>query len=95
MLLLDSITELQLFVSAFAWVYWLAMLLHILSSWLQLPYALRPVQRFLYDICDPYLRFWRRIVPLRFGPLDFSPYIALFAIRIGARVINTILNQFH
>ncbi len=97
MLLLDSITELQLFVAAFAWVYVLALLLHILSQWVApaLPYAFRPVTRFLYDICEPYLRFWRRIVPLQVGPLDFSPYVALFAIWIGAQVLNSILNQLH
>src|ERR1700756_353282 len=46
--------------------YTLAILAYILTTWVQLPYSLRPVQRFLYDVCDPYLRLWRRLIPVSF-----------------------------
>ena len=39
-----------------------------------------PVQRFLYDVCEPYLRFWRRLLPLSFGAIDFSPIVAILAL---------------
>ena len=55
------------FVDVFIDVYTLAILAYILTSWVQLPYSLRPVQRFLYDVCEPYLRLWRRLLPLRSG----------------------------
>ena len=42
-------------------------------GFLRMPYSLQPVQRFLYDVCEPYLRLWRRFLPfLRFGPFDLS-----------------------
>ena len=28
---------------------------YILLSWFRLPYSLQPVQRFLYELCEPYL----------------------------------------
>ena len=46
---------------------------YILTSWIRLPYRpwLNRVQRFLYDVCDPYLRIFRRFLP-PLGPLDLS-----------------------
>ena len=66
----------------------------MLTSWVQLPYSLRGVQRFLADACDPYLRFWRRILPLSFGAIDFSPIVAIVALGIIARVLVALLNLF-
>ena len=54
----------------------LAILLYILTSWVRLPYSLEPVQRFLYDVCEPYLRLWRRICrsrPARSTSRRWSP----------------------
>ena len=44
---------------------------------MRVPYApwLNRLQRFLYDVCDPYLRIFRRVLP-PFGPLDLSPMSA-------------------
>jgi uncharacterized protein YggT (Ycf19 family) len=52
------------------------------------------VQRFLSDACEPYLRFWRRLLPLSFGAIDFSPIVAVAAVLIGARILIAILNIF-
>ena len=91
---LDALTEVELFVDVFIGVYTLAILAYILTSWVQLPYSLRPVQRFLYDVCEPYLRLFRRILPAM-GPLDLSPIIAVFSLYFLDRVIQTILDQLH
>jgi YggT family protein len=91
-MLLDAISEIELFVYVFATVYGIAVLLYVLTSWVRLPYALQPLQRFLYDVCDPYLRFWRRVLPFGAGPLDFSPIVALFALGIAVWVVDVILN---
>jgi YggT family protein len=92
-MLLDAISKIQLFVDVFAGVYVIALILYILTSWVRLPYSLQPVQRFLYDVCDPYLRFWRRLLPFAVGPIDFSPMVGILAIYAAREIIVTILNH--
>ena len=92
-MLLDTISKIQLFVDVFAGVYVIALFLYILTSWVRLPYSLQPVQRFLYDVCDPYLRFWRRLLPFAVGPMDFSPIVAILAIYAAREIVVTILNH--
>ena len=94
-MVLDAITQVELFVNVFVGVYVLAILAYILTSWVQLPYSLRPVQRFLHDVCEPYLRFWRRILPFSAGPLDFSPMVAVLALIVLERVVIAILERLH
>jgi YggT family protein len=93
--LFDAIGDVQKFVDTFAYVYALALILYVLLSWLRLPSALGPVQRFLYDICEPYLRLWRRALPLQAGPIDFSPMVAILAVYAAARLIHFVLSKFH
>jgi YggT family protein len=95
MLLLDAISQVEKFVTVFTSVYALALVLYVLLSWIRLPPSLGPVQRFLYDVCEPYLRFWRRLLPLQFGPMDFSPIVAILAVYVAGRIVNVILHQFH
>jgi uncharacterized protein YggT (Ycf19 family) len=94
-MVLDAITEVELFVDVFISVYVLAILAYVITSWVQLPYSLRPVQRFLYDVVDPYLRFWRRVLPFGAGPIDFSPMVAVFALIALDRVVVAILERLH
>lgn len=98
-MLLDAISEVELFVDVFITVYVLAIFAYILLSWLtsmtQLPYALRPVQRFLYDVCEPYLRLWRRLLPFSVGPIDFSPMVAIFALIALDRILIAVLGRLH
>ena len=93
--LLDAISEIELFVNVFATVYGLVLVLYVLLSWIRLPSSLGPVQRFLYDVCEPYLRLWRRLLPLSFGPVDFSPSVAILAVYAAARLVTFVLSQFH
>jgi YggT family protein len=94
-MVLDAITQVELFVNVFIGVYVLAILAYILTSWVQLPYSLRPVQRFLYDVCEPYLRLWRRVLPFRAGPFDFSPMVAVLALIVLERILFAILGRLH
>ncbi|HVC87082.1 MAG TPA: YggT family protein [Gaiellaceae bacterium] len=94
-MLLDAVTEVELFVNVFVGVYILAILAYILTSWVQLPYSLRPVQRFLYDVCEPYLRLWRRLLPFSAGPFDFSPMVAVFALIAVERIVIAVLDRLH
>jgi uncharacterized protein YggT (Ycf19 family) len=91
MILLDAISQVELFLDVFVTVYVLVIFVYILTSWVQLPYSLRPVQRFLYDVCEPYLRLWRRVLPMA-GPIDLSPMIAVIALIAAERIVVAILN---
>jgi YggT family protein len=93
-MVLDATGAAARFIFVFATVYTLTLILYVLSSWVQLPYALKPVQRFLYDVCEPYLRFWRRILPFRAGPIDFSPMVAIIALGVISQVVISILDRF-
>ncbi len=93
-MVLDVISHVQQFVDVFLTVYVLAILLVVLTSWIRLPYALDPLLRFLHDVCDPYLRLWRRILP-SVGPLDFSPIAGIFGVILLDRIVNALLNRLH
>src|SRR6185503_6026934 len=82
------------FVYVFLWVYLLLLFAYILTSWVRLPYRpwLNRVQRFLYDVCDPYLRIFRRFIPPA-GPLDLSPMVAIFVLLIVQNVLVSLLQR--
>ena len=65
MLLGDAISTAQNFVNMLSYVYLALILVYILLSWIPLPYTiwLNRIQRFLYDVVEPYLRIFRRILP--------------------------------
>ena len=95
-LLADAINSAQNFVRVFATVYTLILFVYILLSWVRMPYSpwLNRIQRFLYDVSEPYLRLFRRVLPAM-GPLDLSPMVAIFALWILVYALNSILEQFH
>lgn len=93
-MLLDVVSKIQLFVDVFAGVYTIAVILYVLTSWVRMPYSLQPVQRFLYDVCDPYLRFWRRVLPFAVGPIDFTPIVAIIMIGVVERLIVYVVGRF-
>jgi uncharacterized protein YggT (Ycf19 family) len=94
-LLLDAISSLQTFVEVFVYVYTIIIFGYILTSWIRLPYSLNPIQRFLYDVCEPYLRLFRRVMP-PLGPIDVSPIVAIFALYLIRYVLNSlILSRLH
>jgi len=74
------------FVSVFFDVYILLILAYVLTSWIKMPYSLHRVQRFLDDVCEPYIRIFRRVLPA-FGPLDLSPIVAVISLVIVQRVL--------
>jgi YggT family protein len=91
-LLYDAVDSVVGFVQVFIYVYSILILAYIITSWVRLPYSLwlNRIQRFLYDVCDPYLRLWRRILPT-FGPLDLSPVVGVAFLYI----ISNILSRLH
>jgi YggT family protein len=91
-LLFDTADSIARFVEVFIYVYVLLIFAYILTSWIRLPYSpwLNRIQRFLYDVCEPYLRIFRRFVP-SIGPLDLSPMVAVIVLLILNGVIGTAL----
>jgi YggT family protein len=95
-LLADTVDSLQRFVWVFAVVYSLVIFAYIITSWLRLPYSpwLNRVQRFLYDVSEPYLRLFRRLLP-NMGPLDLSPWVATIVLWLLAWVVMNLLGLLH
>jgi YggT family protein len=93
--LFDVVSSIQSFVSVFVGVYILLIFAYIITSWIRLPYSptLNRIQRFLYDVCEPYLRLFRRFLP-SLGPLDLSPIVAVFTLIILNRIIVAVLESF-
>lgn len=74
-------------------VYTCLIFIRIFLSWFRHnPY--QPVFRFIYEVTDPYLRFFRKIVP-SFGPLDLSPILALFALYLLEWLVKRVLLYFY
>ena len=94
-LLFDVGSSLARFVQVFIFVYTLLLLAYIISSWIRLPYSpwLNRVQRFLYDVCDPYLRIFRRFIP-PLGPIDLSPMVAIIVLFVLSSVLTSLLESF-
>ena len=90
--LADAISSIQSFVSVFVGVYILLIFAYIITSWIRLPYSptLNRIQRFLYDVCDPYLRLCRRFLP-PLGPLDLSPMVAVITLFLVQRLLDALI----
>ena len=95
-LLFDAVDSVQSFVHVFIYVYILVIFVYVLTSWIPLPYspALSRVQRFLYDVCNPYLRLFRRVLP-PLGPLDLSPVVAVIVLFAVQRGLDALLERLH
>ena len=81
------------FLDALIWVYTVIIIAWVVVSFLfslgaRVPYS-RPVNAvldFLRDVTNPYLRIFRRL-GLQFGPIDFSPMVAIFVLYFGGRLL--------
>jgi YggT family protein len=92
---LDWVSTAQDFVQVFTLVYFLLIFVYILMSWIRLPYSIwmNRIQRFLYDVVEPYLRIFRRFIP-PLGPLDISPIVAIFVLWIVSGLVIRVLGEF-
>jgi YggT family protein len=91
----DVVSSVIKFLYAFTVVYTLAIFAYILTSWLRLPYSptLNRIQRFLYDVCEPYLRLFRRFLP-SFGGLDLSPTVAVIVLWVALQIVARLLDNY-
>jgi uncharacterized protein YggT (Ycf19 family) len=93
MILASARTQIADFLSALIYVYTLVIILYIVIN-LLFSVGLRPpysrttdaVLGFLRDVCEPFLRIFRRVIPA-FGGIDFSPILAIFTLQIVNSVV--------
>ncbi len=86
-------TDIAGYLSTLIYVYTLLIILYIViqllfSLGVRPPYS-RTTDRvlgFLRDICEPFLRIFRRVLP-QFGGIDFSPMLAIFSLYIVNAVV--------
>ena len=90
--LADTASSVQRFVSVFFQVYILLILAYVLTSWIRMPYSLHRVQRFLDDVCEPYIRIFRRFLP-SLGPLDLSPIVAVITLVVAQRLLVELIGR--
>jgi YggT family protein len=86
------------YVSYLILVYIIIIFLYILlnmmfSLGLRMPYSRwsDAVMNFLRDVCEPYLRIFRRIVPTM-GMIDFSPWLAIIVLWVLRVVIPPLIS---
>jgi YggT family protein len=87
--------EIANYLSTLIYVYTLLIILYIVTQ-LLFAFGVRPpysrwsnaILTFLRDVCEPFLRIFRRIIP-RIGAFDFSPVVAIIVLEL----INDIVVQ--
>ena len=85
------------FLEALLFVYSLLIIIYVLTSLLfalgiRLPYARwsDAILNFLRDVCEPYLRPFRRFIPM-IGPIDISPIVAIIVLRIVGGIVVSLV----
>jgi YggT family protein len=94
-LLADAASTANTLIDTFLWVYILLIFVYVLTSWVRLPYTVwvRRISDFLRDVCEPYLRIFRRILP-PLGALDLSPVVAILALFALMAIVNALFDHF-
>jgi uncharacterized protein YggT (Ycf19 family) len=93
LVLASARTSIADFLATLIYVYTLLIILYIViqllfSVGLRPPYSrtVDTILQFLRDICEPFLRIFRRVIP-SFGGLDFSPILAIISLQIINRIL--------
>ncbi len=95
MIFASARTDIADYLSTLIYVYTLLIILYIVvqllfAAGLRPPYSRTSdaILGFLRDVCEPFLRIFRRLLP-SFGGFDFSPIVAILALGI----LNSIVVQ--
>lgn len=82
------------FLNALILVYSLLIIAYVLTQMIfsmgaHPPYARwsNAILGFLHDVCEPYLRIFRRFIPM-IGPLDLSPIVALLVLNLLGTLVT-------
>jgi len=92
-ILLTARTQIADFISTLIYVYTLLIILHIViqllfSAGLRPPYSrlTDAVLGFLREVCKPFLRIFRSVIP-SVGGIDFSPLLAILSLSIFNSIV--------
>ena len=91
-------TEIASYLSTLIYVYTLLIILYIVTQ-LLFAFGVRPpysrasdaVLGFLRDVCEPYLRLFRRIIPM-VGAFDFSPIVAIIVLSLVGNLLVSLIH---
>jgi YggT family protein len=93
MIVASARTDIADFLSTLIYVYTLLIIAYIVTNLLfsvglRIPYSRTTdsILGFLRDVCEPFLRIFRRVIPA-LGGIDFSPILAIFTLQI----VNSLL----
>lgn len=75
-------TVLDLVLAAYMWI----VIISAVLSWVR-PDPRNPAVRFIRDVTEPVFLRVRRLIPLDFGGIDFSPMLVLIAIVFIRRLL--------
>jgi YggT family protein len=80
-------------IEVFFFVYECLLIIRIIMSYVRFT-SYNPFFKFIYECTEPYVRFYRRVIP-PVGMFDFSPIVAFFILDIIRRlIINLALALF-
>lgn len=99
-MLVEAVTRYNVasFVADLYGVYIALLLIYVLAN-LVLSFGARPpysrafdvVMEFLRDVIDPYLRFFRRLIP-GMGGIDLSPMVGILVLILSRTIIVNLIN---
>jgi YggT family protein len=85
------------YVNAVFYVYIILIFIYILTNWMfsfgvRMPYHRVSdwILNFLRDVCEPYLRLYRRLIP-PIGMIDITPIIAIIVLYIVQRIVVNLI----
>ncbi len=90
--------EIAGYLSTLIYVYTLLIVFYIVTQ-LLFAFGVRPpysrtsnaVLAFLRDVCEPYLRLFRRIIPM-VGAFDFSPIVAIIVLSLVGNLLVSLIH---
>jgi YggT family protein len=91
----STVDTIDTFIRSFVQIYVLLILVWVVLGYFRLPFNvwIFRIRRFLDETVQPYLRLWRRILPM-FGPLDLSPMVGVIALLAGEQILINIIDSF-
>lgn len=98
-LLASARTEIAGYLSTLIYVYTLLIILYIILQ-LLFAFGVKPpysrasdaVLTFLRDVCEPFLRIFRRVIPM-VGSFDFSPIVAIIVLSlVNSLIVNGLIH---
>jgi YggT family protein len=90
--LADTASSLQAFVSVFVAIFVILIFVWVLLGWIRVPYSRTTgaVQKFVDETVTPYIRLFRPL-PLRLGPIDLTPIVAVVVLLFAAGLVNALI----